>query len=236
MRLKQLLILLLLLLIVSQRGLAAEQVGLVETDCSGQIAQLIVDRQPIIKIKGSFNGLTVSERITLVAERLRQHTAAGINYTDFAVEIRGNLVGVTYHGNWLISADPQSAYQQVVTQRQLAKLWCENLRAVYRAVTIDYKVTAVFNGTASWYGKEFRGRRTANGESFDEQKFTAAHRSLSFGTRVRVTNLRNNQSVIVVINDRGPWVKHRLIDLSWAAARSIGINGVASVKVEVLEI
>ena len=147
MKLKQLLILLLLLLIVSRRGLAAEQVGQVETDSSGQIAQLIVDRQPIIKIKGSFNGLNcIGTRITLVAERLRQHTAGGINYTGFAVGTRGHLVGVTYHGNWLISADPQSAYQQVVTQRQLAELWCENLRAVYRAITIDYKVTAEFNG------------------------------------------------------------------------------------------
>ncbi len=89
-------------------------------------------------------------------------------------------------------------------------------------------------GIASFYGKKHQGRRTAAGEHFDLKDFTAAHRTLAFGTVVRVTNLRNGETVKVRINDRGPHVKGRIIDLSTAAARAIGIwDGVARVRIEV---
>jgi len=96
--------------------------------------------------------------------------------------------------------------------------------------------TRVLRGLASWYGKELQGRKTASGERFDRHKLTAAHRKLPFGTRVRVTNTRNGKSVIVRINDRGPFGGKRIIDLSEAAARRIGMigAGVATVTVEVL--
>jgi rare lipoprotein A len=91
-------------------------------------------------------------------------------------------------------------------------------------------------GLASWYGGKFQGRRTASGEIFDTQRLTAAHRSLPFGTRVRVTSLENGRSVEVRINDRGPFVAGRVIDLSLAAARALGLagRGVAAVRLEVL--
>jgi rare lipoprotein A len=93
-------------------------------------------------------------------------------------------------------------------------------------------------GLASWYGGKFQGRRTASGEIFDTQRLTAAHRSLPFGTRVLVTNLTNGRSVEVRINDRGPFVAGRVIDLSLAAARAIGLagRGVAAVRLEVLAV
>ncbi len=83
---------------------------------------------------------------------------------------------------------------------------------------------------ASWYGNEFRGRRTASGERFNAGGFTAAHRSWPFGTRVRVTNARNGRSVVVRINDRGPFAAGRVIDLSAASARAIGMAGTAPVS------
>lgn len=91
-------------------------------------------------------------------------------------------------------------------------------------------------GLASWYGGKFQGRLTANGEVFDTNQLTAAHRTLPFGTLVRVTNPRNAQSVVVRINDRGPFVEGRVIDLSRAAAERIGIAaaGVAAVELEVV--
>ena len=89
-------------------------------------------------------------------------------------------------------------------------------------------------GYASWYGGRFQGSRTASGETFDKHKFTAAHPSLPFGTKARVTNLKNNRSVVVHINDRGPFAKGRIMDLSLAAARRIGIIGIAPVRIEVL--
>ena len=93
------------------------------------------------------------------------------------------------------------------------------------------------DGMASYYASEFAGSRTANGERFDPAAMTAAHRSLAFHSRVAVTNLANGQEVIVRINDRGPWGKGgRIIDISHAAAREIGMHrsGTARVKLELL--
>lgn len=97
-------------------------------------------------------------------------------------------------------------------------------------------VTSTLTGTASWYGPGFHGRRSASGEVFNQNDLTAAHRTLPFGTRVRVTNLRTGQQVIVRINDRGPFSRGRIIDLSAAAAGQIGLraSGVGQVQIEVL--
>src|SRR6476620_844487 len=87
---------------------------------------------------------------------------------------------------------------------------------------------------ATYYGKEFAGQRTASGEKFNPGAMTAAHRTLPFGTRVRVTNSRNGRSIIVRINDRGPLVKGRAIDLSSGAARAIGMGSTGNVRMEVI--
>lgn len=97
-------------------------------------------------------------------------------------------------------------------------------------------IRLTLNGMASWYGPGFHGNRSASGERFNQNALTAAHRHLPFGTKVRVTNKRNGRSVIVRINDRGPFTGGRIIDLSAGAARVLGVmqSGVAPVKVEVL--
>ncbi len=98
------------------------------------------------------------------------------------------------------------------------------------------KVQRTMQGRASWYGPGFHGRRTASGEPFNQYAMTAAHKSLPFGTKVRVTNVRNGRSVVVRINDRGPFTPGRIIDLSKGSAQQIGLvsSGVATVKLEVL--
>ena len=105
--------------------------------------------------------------------------------------------------------------------------------ATARAVTRTVKTVV---GIASYYGHVHQGRRMANGQRFDESKLTAASRTLPLGTRVKVTSLRNQKSVIVTITDRGPAVKTRVIDLSTAAARALGMSsrGVDKVRVEPL--
>jgi rare lipoprotein A len=87
-------------------------------------------------------------------------------------------------------------------------------------------------GEASWYGPGFDGRKTASGERFNTQEFTAAHKTLPFGTLLKVTNLENNLFVIVRINDRGPYVGGRIIDLSKAAKTRIGMGGTTMVKIQ----
>ncbi|HSV91600.1 MAG TPA: septal ring lytic transglycosylase RlpA family protein, partial [Desulfobacterales bacterium] len=92
-------------------------------------------------------------------------------------------------------------------------------------------VGSVELGVASWYGHPYHGRRAANGEVYDMEKLTAAHRTLPFGTWVDVRNLSNGKHVLVRINDRGPFVQGRIIDLSRAAARQIDMIGPGIVKV-----
>ena len=96
---------------------------------------------------------------------------------------------------------------------------------------------AVLTGNASWYGRALQGRKTASGEPFDMNALTAAHRTLPLGTRVLVTNLRNGRTIEVRINDRGPEMPDRIIDLSYAAARALGAvgDGVFRVRIAVLE-
>lgn len=103
-------------------------------------------------------------------------------------------------------------------------------------VEIDQE-TEIGGGMASYYGNELAGNRTASGERFNPSQLTAAHRSLPFGSRVRVTNISNGDSVIVRINDRGPFSHGRIIDVSHAAAREIGMHrsGTARVKLALLD-
>ena len=86
---------------------------------------------------------------------------------------------------------------------------------------------------ASWYGKELHGRRTSSGQRFDMHEFTCAHRTYPFGTKLRITNIANGKTVECVVNDRGPTSKNRDIDLSYAAAKKIGITGKGTAKVRI---
>lgn len=91
-------------------------------------------------------------------------------------------------------------------------------------------------GIASWYGPKFYGRKTASGERFTKHAFTCAHKTLPFGTRLEVTNLYNNKSVEVIVNDRGPYIGRRVIDLSYAAAKEIDLLKTGTAKVAIRQL
>lgn len=99
------------------------------------------------------------------------------------------------------------------------------------------KAADISSGVVSWYGGKFHGRKTASGDRYDKNELTAAHKTLPFGTKVKVTNTRNGKSVIVEINDRGPFVKSRVLDLSQAAFSEIGHTntGVMHVEYKILD-
>jgi rare lipoprotein A len=90
-------------------------------------------------------------------------------------------------------------------------------------------------GKASWYGRIFQDHQTASGEPYDMFQFTAAHRTLPIGSWVKVTNLKNDRSVVVRINDRGPVARNRIIDLSYGAAKMLAMSGVDRVRLDVLQ-
>ena len=112
---------------------------------------------------------------------------------------------------------------------QTALLMDENGSTATGATVIEPETAPaeeeIGSGMASWYGPKFAGRRTASGETFDPTEYTAAHRTLPFGSKVRVTNERTGKSVVVRINDRGPFARSRVIDVSQAAARDLGLIG-----------
>jgi rare lipoprotein A len=97
--------------------------------------------------------------------------------------------------------------------------------------------TEIYEGEASFYAMKYHGKKTASGERYNMYAYTAAHQSLPFGSKVRVINLKNGRSVLVRINDRGPFCKNRIIDVSWAAAKKLKFirEGTTLVKLEILD-
>ncbi|PSV15561.1 septal ring lytic transglycosylase RlpA family protein [Photobacterium kishitanii] len=124
------------------------------------------------------------------------------------------------------------------TDQPSNRLTVDTKRPVLIIKPVEHKKSnKVIYGKASFYANMFQGHKTANGQIFDQGKLTAAHRTLAFGTKVKVTNVSNNKSVIVTVNDRGPFVRGRMIDLSSSAFRAIGNtrSGVLNVKMEILK-
>ncbi|GMM88776.1 MULTISPECIES: septal ring lytic transglycosylase RlpA family protein [Vibrio] len=114
---------------------------------------------------------------------------------------------------------------------------CTSTSAVGSSKTKEYAKSHTLVGQASWYGNKFHGKLTASGETYDMNAYTAAHKTLPFGTIVRVTNTSTNKSVDVKINDRGPFVKGRVIDLSYKSFAQIGNvkKGTVPVKIEIVD-
>lgn len=131
------------------------------------------------------------------------------------------------HGDSRSSGQVNRGDRKVGKPYQVQKIW------YYPAEELNYNET----GLASWYGEPFHGRKTANGAVYDMNQLTAAHKTLPMPTDVRVTNLENGRSIVVTVNDRGPFVHGRIIDLSRRAAQLLGVirNGTAKVRVEMAQ-
>jgi len=129
----------------------------------------------------------------------------------------------------LLAVLPRLALAALILCQILASA-CSNNRKPAAPPTLGVPVE---RGIASWYGPKFNGRMTASGERYDMNAFTAAHPSLPFGTRIGVRNTRTGREVVVRVNDRGPYSKNRILDLSYAAAREVGVVGPGTASVEV---
>ena len=138
-------------------------------------------------------------------------------------------------------ASPEVAKETVIadTQRPVLIIKPVEYKKEVKPISVPTSTSKskVIDGKASYYANMFQGRKTANGQIFDQGKLTAAHRTLPFGTKVKVTNINNHKSVIVTINDRGPFIRGRIIDLSSSAFKAIGNprTGVLNVTMEILK-
>lgn len=217
-------------------------------DWSGrEIWEVIVNGQVVIRMRSSWGGFPARERATIIAERLRKLLSEQVDsckcVRPLEVDRERQIIAVATGDTPIVTVDPIVAQLNHSSMWSLAGIWANNIRKAlglpsefWPTETVQPNRTAVTYGVASWYGPGFHGETTAGGEVFDQYALTAAHRSLPFGSRVKVTNLDNGRSVIVRINDRGPWVSGRVIDLSRRAAESIGLigKGIAKVKLETI--
>ncbi len=135
-----------------------------------------------------------------------------------------------------VQAAEAPAVERIESLSEIVAALDESLPAVDPVAAEEKVYQAIGQGTASYYGNELAGNRTASGERFNPHAFTAAHRTLPLGTRLRVTNVANGRSVIVRVNDRGPFVGKRLIDVSLGAAQEIQMvrSGTAQVRLEIV--
>lgn len=151
-----------------------------------------------------------------------------------ARNVQRRLVGAAVVA--LIAATATTASPQTLTDAAGPPVGQGDLLGALISHVVIPPAVAIGEGVASWYGPNFAGRRTANGEIFNPEEMTAAHRTLPFGSRVKVTNMDTGEEVIVRINDRGPFHGGRVIDLSQAAARQVGMirAGEAAVRLDLL--
>ena len=176
------------------------------------------------------------KRIRTTISRLRRKNrrirATAVKYKRWAMAAGGLAVVATAILGFITVQETQP--DPVLLGRGTAGVYADSLQA---ASEDEEGGSDAGSGEASYYGNELAGRPTASGETFDPQGMTAAHRTLPLGSRVRVTNLRTGQSVVVRINDRGPFAQHRVIDLSEGAARQIGMlgAGTATVRLHLLD-
>ena len=153
------------------------------------------------------------------------------------------LVGVVFVTLFIQSADRETIENELEREKEKELAINPQISPILSGCPIQKEMASrgliareAWEGVASWYGKYFHGRITANGETYNMWALTAAHKELAFGTVVRVTHLVNGKSVDVRINDRGPFIEGRIIDLSMQAAREIGMKeeGIVDVKIELI--
>lgn len=194
--------------------------------------EIRINKKAVLRIRSGLNGFSIAERTQIVAQRLYDCIEQGLDpSTIYPVTVKG-IWYIFFGENQLITVDHQSAVANDSTEGEIAYCWANLLRTSLGAEKLEFEILAV-NAKAAYYGD---GNRTASGEVFDPDGFTAAHRTLPFGTRLLVSDLQTRKSVIVRINDRGPFTKGREVDLSRGAAEVLGSlgRGIYEVKVYIL--
>jgi rare lipoprotein A len=213
----------------------------------------LVNNQEVFRFRSGLGFLTPYLRAKQAAHRLQALLRNKATYLDVAVaQTPEGLYTINVGPSVVTTVDAKTAEYQGLQPQALAELWKQKLRVALGEKPPTAVATAVSNqvsglaqsvqqqgvklaeGMASWYGPGFHGRRCADGSRFDMHGLTAAHRTLPFGTKLRVVNMRTGKSCVVRVTDRGPFSGHRILDLSKGAAAAIGMlsSGVAKVRLE----
>lgn len=221
------------------------------------ITQLLVNQQADSAQQGysiRVNSVTIGtlpdrEAAETVATQLRETISTVEEHpSELQPQIGDNRASAQVKGKIVFALTDERLPDGDFSAAETAVAWVNNLRHLFGASILDLgtsqmvaqglgETDQVISGTASWYGPYFHGRTTATGEIFDQHELTAAHRTLPFGTVLKVRNLLNNKSVVVRINDRGPYIGDRSLDLSYAAAQCLDseVVGVIPYEATILE-
>lgn len=211
-------------------------------------ASLYVNQQEVMQFRSSLGFLTPFLRSKQAAHWLQLFLRNNGSYNDIQIVASEEGLVLKLGETTIATVDAKTATAMGVSVDYLATTWKQKLRQAlgevpaYETPTwvkkpIEQSGHYLAQGLASWYGPGFHGRRAADGSRFNQHALTAAHKTLPFGTKVKVTNQRTGQSCVVKVTDRGPFVGHRVIDLSKGAAAAVGMlgSGVAKVTLEVLK-
>lgn len=214
--------------------------------------EIVVKDHAAMRVRARYGGLGLRERAEIIAWRLSAVMYSGVTNPFLPGKKNGETI-VLCNDELIATVDRRSAMLNDSTPEGLAWVWCDNLNRLLGRINTTrsgrmpkvsrgdfegkWRIVRSIQGVASWYGPGFHGKETASGEKYNQWDLTAAHATLPFGTRVLVTNLETQKSVIVRVNDRGPWIKGRIIDLSRRAAQEIGLldTGIGGVRLDVLE-
>lgn len=226
-------------------GGRAEFATAVESALTPGVWEVTVGGRAVIRIRVPAGGMSTRERACIVAKRLHDSLNDADPEDVRPAVVRGSFA-VAAGGRLIVTVDRLHASLNGSSCYVLALRWANNIREALgtpplrgggQLVSLDgERGRPIHIGRASWYGGRWHGRPTATGEIYDQNTLTAAHRTLPFGTIVRVINLSNGKQVTVRINNRGPYVRGRDIDLSRAAAEAIDLigPGVAPVAIEIV--
>lgn len=239
-------------------GLAAEVVTSSFEENGEECASVAINGEEVISYRGELDGESAQDRAESLADKLEEILDDKDSIESLLPAKDGSQAAIRCNGKTIIKFDlpvPGSASEE---QGKLAlKTSLQVINALRMASgsaklpdSLNNLVDAAasgrlaniqgddsFSGRASWYGPNFHGRKTSNGERYDQEGMTAAHRTLPFGTKLLVTNRSTGKSCVVKVNDRGPFVDNRVIDLSKGAAKQLNMvsSGVAMVDVFVLQ-
>jgi hypothetical protein len=216
---------------------------------------IYIAEKEVLRITQPAGGLSPEKRAKIVTENFNNLIQSGENPENIIPDVKNGSGIIRINDKVLFTVDSNIAKEYGMTTSELAFIWVNNIRDSFGVPKIvkDFQLFTnslkntpehfvkkygnyIQTGFASWYGGNFHGRNAADGNVFNKNQFTAAHKTLPFGTVVQVTNLYNGKKCIVKITDRGPFIQGRIIDLSKIAASEIGMvsSGVSRVKVEVL--